>query len=206
MTSYISVDLETTGLSYANNEIIEIGAWKLKDGVVVEKFCVLVKPVVCISREIQRITGISNDMVCDALSIEEVLPDFFAFCEDLPFLGHNLQFDYSFLCYRGKKMGLDFTLAGTRCGIDTLKLSRQFLKGTISNKLEDIAKYFKIELDSKRGGFHRASYDAYITKLVYDRFYYVYPNLAGVKLPEILNKDDNTKYGKVVCDDTLSFD
>ena len=97
MVSFVSLDLETTGFSPYNNEIIQIGAWKIKDGVVVDKFDTYVKPIQYIPREVQALTKITPDMVADYPSVDEILPEFYAFCEDLPFLGHNLQFDYNFL-------------------------------------------------------------------------------------------------------------
>ena len=70
MNTFVVVDLETTGFSPDVNEIIEIGMWKIKDGVAVAKFSELVKPRGYISREIQRITGIAPEMVADARGIE----------------------------------------------------------------------------------------------------------------------------------------
>lgn len=206
MDSFVAFDLETTGFSPSNSEIIEIGAWKVKDGVVVDKFCQLVKPVCYVQRDIQELTGITNEMLASELNFEEVVSDFYDFCEDLPFLGHNVDFDYRFICQKSKPLGYDFSKNKTRCGIDTCKLAKAYLKSLENNKLQTVASYFKISLDAKQGGFHRAGYDAYITKLVYDRFRYLYPNLAGVLVPVVLDKLDNTDYGRVTCADTLSFD
>lgn len=206
MDNFIALDFETTGLSASSNEIIEIGAWKVKDGVVVSKFCQLVRPVCYVTRDIQELTGITNEMLASELTFEEVVADFYDFCEDLPFLGHNLDFDYRFICQKSKPLGYDFSLNSQRCGIDTCKLSKMYLKNIENNKLKTVAEYFKISLDAKQGGFHRAGYDAYITKLVYDRFRYLYPNLAGVLIPVVLDKLDTKEYGRVTCADTLSFD
>lgn len=204
MTDYIAFDLETTGFSPETCEIIEIGAWKIKGGAVVDKFCTLVRPIIYIPRTVQELTGITNEMVADAETLEPTLLEFFDFCEDLPFLGHNLPFDYRFLEYRGKFLGLDFTLKGGRQGIDTLKLSKK-LMDCKSHKLEDIAKILQISVTAKDNlTYHRAEYDAYITKLIYDRFLFNYPNMLSVTTPEFLSLND-TKYGKVVNNDTLSF-
>lgn len=205
MDSFIAFDLETTGLSPENNEIIEIGAWKVKDGVVISKFTSLVRPRGYIPRDVQTLTGITNEMLVGELTIEDVIPEFFEYCEDLPFLGHNLPFDYSFLCKKAKPLGYDFGLNGKRCGIDTLKLCTSYLKSCPSKKLEDVSKYFGIFVGGSDLTFHRASYDAYITKLIYDRFKCYYPTLSGVLVPMILDKTESS-YGKVVCDDVLSFE
>ena len=205
MNSFVTLDLETTGFSAKTSEIIEIGAWKVENGVVTSKFCTLVKPLGYIPRDVQALTGITNEMVASELSIEEVLPNFFDFCGNLPFLGHNLQFDYSFLCEKGKQMGLDFTLGGMRCGIDTCKLSAKYLTNTASNKLKDVADYFSINVQADSMSFHRAGFDAYMTKLIYDRFKYLFPNIPNVTNPDFLDKKDSKEYGRVVNDDTLSF-
>ena len=203
MKDYISVDLETTGFSPLNSDIIEIGAWKVKGGVVVDKFCTLVRPVMYIPRTVQELTGITMEDVKDCELVEPVLSEFHSWCEGLPFLGHNLVFDYDFLCYKGKYAGLDFTLNNQRTGIDTLSLSKKILS-LQSNKLEEVAKHFNICIDAEKSGYHRAGYDAYITKLIYDRFLLMHKGVDGVDIPHILRLNDN-KYGKVTNNDTLSF-
>jgi len=205
MDRFIVLDLETTGFSPETSEIIEIGAWKIDNGIVVEKFCRLIKPVGYVQRDIQELTGITNEMLSSECCLEEVLPEFYEFCGDFPFLGHNLDFDYRFLCVKGNYMGYDFSLKKTRMGIDTYKLAKKYLTSLHNHKLQTVSEFFKINIPSSNLGFHRAEYDAYITKLVYDRFRYLYSNLAGVLVPVLLDKQDKTEYGKVVCDDTLSF-
>ena len=204
MKNYVVVDLETTGYSPQTSDILEIGAWKIKDGVVVDKFCTLVRPVMYIPKSIQELTGITMNDVQDCEPIEPVLIEFFDWCEDLPFLGHNLKFDYEFLCYTGQFLGLDFTLRGTRSGIDTLALSRKLLS-LKSNKLKDVTEHFGIHVNQENSGFHRAGYDSYITKLVYDRFLYGYSSVFAVTTPELLSLKDD-RYGKAVNNETLSFD
>lgn len=203
MLSYVSLDLETTGFSPYNNEIIQISAWKIKDGVVTDKFDTYVKPLQYIPREVQTITKITPDMVSSYPTIDEVLPEFFNFCEDLPFLGHNLHFDYNFLLVKGKSIGLDFSLNNMRTGIDTLKLAKKFFPNFPKHSLEYLVEKFKIPVGS--ANFHNASYDAYMTKLVYDRFA-LNPNTSiGSRLPQPL-VINNTQYGKVENNGTLSFE
>lgn len=204
MNEYISVDLETTGLSPETSDIIEIGAWKIKDGVAVDKFVTLVRPILYIPRTVQEMTGITMEDVADCQTIEPTLIEFFDWCGQLPFLGHNLPFDYRFLCYKGKFIGLDFSFGATRQGIDTLALARSYLQ-LPSNKLENVANHFGITLQSDRAGYHRAGYDSYITKLVYDNFVYKFPNIMSIRTPAKLDIGD-TKYGKATNMDTLSFD
>lgn len=206
MNEYVSVDLETTGLSPETSDIIEIGAWKIKDGVVVDKFVTLVRPVIYIPRTVQEMTGITMDDVADCQTIEPTLLEFHDWCSNLPFLGHNLPFDYRFLCHKGKFIGLDFSLNGARCGIDTLALAKSYLQ-LPNNKLETVAKSFNIEVTGgrERSGYHRAGYDSYITKLVYDHFVYGFPNILDIRTPKQLTSNDG-KYGTPTNMDTLSFD
>lgn len=203
MTDYVVLDLETTGFSPYANEIIQIGAHKIKDGISVDKFVTYVKPIQYIPTEVQSLTHITPEMVSTYPSIDEVLPEFFNFCSDLPFLGHNLSFDYDFLVVKGKECGVDFSLGGTRQGIDTLSLARKFFPKMKSHKLEHLVEEFGINLGNRK--FHDAEFDAYATKLVYDRFVYNPYTVRSAEMPVLLTKNKG-QYGKVACDDTLSFE
>ena len=202
MQDFIALDLETTGLSTDSCEIIEIGAWKFKDGVAVDKFNTLVRPIVYIPRTIQSITGITMEMVEGCETFETIGVEFFDWCGDLPFLGYNLPFDYRFLCNKGKPLGVDFSLKRTRQGVDVLHLIKKY-QSFKSNKLRDVAENMNIDLSGSQN-WHRASYDAYITKVIYDRLLLGYPNIFEVTTPQLLDLD-NSQYGKVVNNDTLSF-
>lgn len=204
MVSFVSLDLETTGFSPYNNEIIQIGAWKIKDGIVADKFDTYVKPIQYIPREVQALTKITPDMVADYPSVDEILPEFYAFCEDLPFLGHNLQFDYNFLLVKGTAIGIDFSLKNQRSGVDTLKLAKKFFPNFPKHSLEYLVEKFNISVGD--ANFHNASYDAYMTKLVYDRFIYNPATMVGSRMPELLCGKSNSQYGKVESNGTLSFD
>ena len=80
LKSYIAFDLETTGLNPQENEIIEIGALKVREGKVVDRFMEFIHPLSPISSAISELTGITNDMVATARSCEQVIPDFLEFC------------------------------------------------------------------------------------------------------------------------------
>lgn len=203
MKDYVVFDLETTGFSPYTNEIIEIGAYKVKDGMVVDKFCTFVRPVQYIPLAVQNLTHITMDMVADCEPIETVIAEFYEFCERLPLLGHNLRFDYSFAVAKCKASGLDFTLNSSRCGIDTCELARKYLK-LRDNKLGTVSESMHINLEAKES-FHRASYDAYVTKLIYDRFILQYPLAPGISIPELLDKP-NTRYGKAEIEDVLPLE
>lgn len=84
LKSYIAFDVETTGLNPAENEIIEIGALKVREGKVAERFMELVRPLSPVSPSITALTGITNQMVSSARSRHDVISDFLAFCgEDI---------------------------------------------------------------------------------------------------------------------------
>lgn len=203
MTDYVVFDLETTGFSPVSNEIIQIGAFKVIGGVVTEKFVCFVKPVGYIPMQVQTLTGISMDDVSDANPIEMILPEFVKFCGDLPLLGHNIQFDYSFIIAKARGIGIDFTLSGTRQGIDTCELAKKYMR-CADNKLGTVAKSIGVEIDSEKT-YHNAGYDAYTTKLIYDWMLDSFPNILAVTTPSLLEKT-KTVYGKVEIDDALSFE
>lgn len=193
MNKYIVLDIETTGFSHETCDIIQICAWKVEDGVVVDKFDTYVRPHFYVPRTIQNLTGITNEMLVDYEPIEVVLPEFFEFCGDYSFVGHNLSFDYNFIKAKGKNLGLDFTLSNTRTGICTMKLAKKYLS-LESNKLVNVAEHLGVSMEGVRP--HNASSDVYMTKAIYDRFLYNYSNLADVKIPELLYMQDKT-YGRV---------
>lgn len=173
MKDFVVFDLETTGCNNADT-IIEIGAWKFKNGVSVGKFSELVNPRCSISTTITQITGITNEMLSSQLELHEILPLFYEFCEDLPLVGHNISFDYRFLKNRGSDLGLDFTLGGKRTGVCTQHETKRLCPDLDSYKLESLVSHFNIPRMS--GEFHRAYFDAYMTKLVLDRLNILYPN------------------------------
>ena len=123
LKSYIAFDVETTGLNPQINEIIEIGALKVRDGHVAERFMEFICPKERISDTITNLTGITNEMVADARSGSEVISDFLKFCEDDVLIGHNVGFDYSFMKTGASRCGLSFE----KSGIDTLKIAQTAL-------------------------------------------------------------------------------
>ena len=92
--TYVVFDIETTGFSALSDQIIEIGALKVKDGKVVDRFIEFVKPDVPITSGITGITGITNEMVANARDTREIICDLVDFCGDDVLIGHNIMFDY----------------------------------------------------------------------------------------------------------------
>lgn len=161
MREYVCLDLETTGLAPKKDRILEIGAVKVKDGVPVEEYTTLIDPRTEIPYRITQLTGITQEMVEGKPCQQEAVEGFLNFCEDLPLLGHNLQFDYSFMKYCAVNLGFPFE----KRGADTLKLARKFLPDLPSRSLQNLRLYYGIP----QGEAHRALQDAETTWKLYEK-------------------------------------
>lgn len=153
-TVFTVVDLESTGTDVVNDKITEIGAVKIVNGKIVEQFQTLVNPEVHISDRIVELTGIDDDLVKDAPTIDKVFPDFFKFLGDSVFVAHNTDFDYRFIKNVGKSVG--YVIKNEY--IDTLALSRKVLPTLSRHRLNDVCGYFGIVFHH-----HRALSDAFAT-------------------------------------------
>lgn len=160
-SSLIVVDIETTGISPTMNAITEIGALKIIDDKIVGTYSQLINPQAVVTAKITEITGLTNDILKDEPILSEVFGDFIKFSEDLPLLGHNIMFDFSFLKYHGNLLGYDFE----RKGLDTYKLANYYVPEIGSKSLTSLISYFGIE----REHAHRAFHDA---KATYELFRY----------------------------------
>ena len=153
--TYVVFDLETTGFSPLKNKIIEIGAVKVQNQEITDRFSTFVNPQVPIPYEIEQLTSINDDMVLDAPLIEEILPKFMEFCEGAVMVAHNADFDMSFIKYNCKQQGLPCE----KTIVDTVALSRALLPSLNRFKLDTVAKALGIVL----GHHHRAVDDAACT-------------------------------------------
>ena len=179
MTSYVCFDLETTGLSPEKDEIIEIGAVKVVEGKVVDRFMHFVKPNEAISPMVTQITGITNEMVANAGPTDRIIFDFLQFCEDYPVLGHNLMFDYLFMRRYAQKHYMDFE----KEGLDTLKIARKVLPELPSRSLESLCEHYEIV----NAAAHRAYHDALATAKIYQTLkHYFGENHSDLFVPETL--------------------
>ena len=160
--TFVVFDIETTGFSPVKNKIIEIGAVKVVNGEVADHFSVFVNPQVPIPYEITQLTGIQDDMVMEAETIEEVLPKFVNFCEGAVLVAHNANFDMSFINenIRRQKLKAKYTY------IDTLGLARVLLPGQAKHTLDAVCKTLKISLENH----HRAVDDAGATAEMFIHF------------------------------------
>ncbi len=159
---FVVFDIETTGFSPVNNRIIEIGAVKVSGGAIVDRFSVFVNPQVPIPFEIEKLTGIRDDMVAQAAVIEEVLPQFLAFCEGCVLVAHNANFDMSFIQENARRQGLPWEYTY----VDTVGIARVLLPNQAKHTLDAVAKTLNISLENH----HRAVDDAECTALIFERF------------------------------------
>lgn len=158
--TYVIFDTETTGLSAAEDELIEIAGVKMTKGTIVDTFSHLIRPKRSIPPKISEITQITNDMVTSAPSVEEVLPQFQAFCKGALLVAHNAEFDQGFLDVQCRKLGM---ARFDQPILDTLSLARCLYPGERNHKLKTLTQKFSITLINH----HRALADAEATGHVF---------------------------------------
>jgi len=159
--SYVVFDIETTGFSPVKNRIIEIGAVKVIDGEIVDRYSSFVNPGEPIPDKIIQLTSITNQMVKDAPYIDEALPDFLSFCEGSVLVAHNASFDMGFIKQnaRNQDINVDITY------VDTLSMARFLVPEIARFRLDNLCNFFKIPLENH----HRAIDDAEATARVFRR-------------------------------------
>ncbi|MCI8355707.1 MAG: PolC-type DNA polymerase III [Lachnospiraceae bacterium] len=159
---FVVFDIETTGFSPVNNRIIEIGAVKVSGGEITDRYSSFVNPKVPIPFEIEKLTGINDQMVLDAPPIEEILPEFLKFCEGTVLVAHNAGFDMSFIMENADRLGIrrEFTY------VDTVGIARILLPHQAKHTLDAVAKTLGISLENH----HRAVDDAEATAEIFVKF------------------------------------
>ena len=188
--TFVVFDIETTGFSNTNDKITEIGAVKIENFKVVDKFSELINPQKDISYKIQELTGITNDMVKDKPTIDEVLPKFIEFIGDSVLVAHNAEFDMSFISEKCRQQNIEFK----NRSIDTLTLARVLLPELKRHRLNVVAKALGVPLLNH----HRAVDDAQATALIFIKFLEMLDNKGAKTLQqvnEVLGKVDYTKLG-----------
>ena len=160
--TFIVFDIETTGFSAVEDRIIEIGAVKITDGAIVDRFSTFVNPEVPIPFEIQQLTRITDDMVLEAPKIEEALPAFLDFVGESALVAHNAGFDVGFIEQNCARLGRSRTFTA----VDTVGLARVLLPTLSKYKLNIVAKALNISLENH----HRAVDDAAATAEIYVKF------------------------------------
>lgn len=161
-STFVVFDIETTGFSPIQNRIIEIGAVKVENGEITDRFSSFVNPDTPIPLEIEKLTGIQDEMVMDSPMIDQVLPRFLDFCGDAVLVAHNANFDMSFIMENANRLGLskEFTY------VDTVGIARMLLPHQAKHTLDAVAKTLGISLENH----HRAVDDAEATADIFVKF------------------------------------
>ena len=183
-TTYCVFDLETTGISFRTEKITEIGIMKVKNGEVIDSFETFVNPEKPIPMRVQEITHITDDMVKDAPTIEEVLPKVLEFFGDSVLVAHNADFDTSFIKYNCEKMGLKFD----NTYLDTLRLAKDLFPEYKKYKLGIIAENLGIKVEVA----HRALDDVDTTVKVFNVMLKMLKD-KGIKTLEEIDKAEDGK-------------
>ena len=157
--SFCVFDIETTGLNKKYEKITEIAVCKVKDGKIIDEFTTFVNPEKHIPDEVQKLTHITDDMVKDSPTIEEVLPQFIEFTKDSILVAHNSSFDVGFMAHFAAEQKLEFS----PYVIDTLTIARENYTSVENHKLGTLAEFLGVELE----GAHRAINDTRATAKVF---------------------------------------
>lgn len=152
---WVVFDLETTGLNHRHDRIIEIGAVKIENGRITDRYSQLIDPRMPLSSEVIALTGITNADLNGKPEVESVLPEFLDFCDDALLVAHNAEFDISFVRREARRLGLPFEFDS----MDTLGLSQLLFPEQRSHRLDRMAKTLGIRLENH----HRAVDDAEAT-------------------------------------------
>ena len=194
-SEYVVFDTETTGFNAANGDsMIEIGAVKLKNGKIVDRFDELINPGRHIPDRITEITSINDDMVRDALNEEEATKKFLEWAGNDPMVAHNAKFDISFVEMAMKKYNLG---KFTNTVIDTLELSRALDQGFARHSLSALVKRYNVPFDEE--SHHRGDYDAEGTALVFHKMVkkLISQNYEKISdIDKLIKKDEIHKFGR----------
>ena len=163
LKEYVVLDIETTGLSRYRHKITEIAAVKFRKGKKIEEFQSLVNPEMHIPSFITRLTGIDDEMVKDANTIDKVMPGFLDFLGDSVMVAHCATFDYGFLNHNAEKC-MSVSIRNEK--LCTRKLANRLLQDLPSKKLSHVCNHFDIINEQA----HRAMGDVKATAQVFSKF------------------------------------
>ncbi len=152
--TFVVFDIETTGLDTSNDKITEIGAVKIVDGKIVDGFTTLINPLRPISKEIEELTGINDEMVADKPVFADVIGDFYRYIDGTTLIAHNANFDVTFIKKAAEKEG--YYVENNY--LDTMEIARTNVLGLKNYKLNTICEHFGIQFLH-----HRAMSDAHAT-------------------------------------------
>ena len=179
-TEYCVLDIETTGISFRTEKITELGAVKIKNGEIIDKFECFVNPEKPIPEKVVEITHITDEMVAKADTIDIVMPKFLEFMGDCVLVAHNASFDIGFIKYNAEQLG--YKLENTY--IDTLDLAKHIFPDYKKYKLGLIAENLGIKVDVA----HRALDDVITLVKVFNVMMEKMKEKSITKIGEIDNK------------------
>ena len=183
MPTIVSIDIETTGLDFKKDVIIEIGAVRFNNRRVEDEWSTLINPGRPIPPFITQLTGITNQMVLQAPAIEDVLTELADFVGDAPILGHNVRFDLSFL---KQQRIFEYNEA-----IDTYEVASVILPTSERYNLGALAQSLGVPFPAT----HRALDDAHATRGVYLRLLEEAMQLPLHVLAEIVRQGEQMEWG-----------
>jgi DNA polymerase-3 subunit alpha (Gram-positive type) len=160
-TDFVVFDLETTGAKAPPCRVTEIGAFRVREGKVVEKFHTLLNPEMPIPAFITSLTGIHDHMVKDAPLFADIVDEFLEYLGDSVLVAHNAPFDMRFINHEISRVYGEYRLANP-C-LCTVQLSRRLLPQIENHKLKTVAEHYSISLVNH----HRASDDAKATAEIF---------------------------------------
>jgi DNA polymerase III epsilon subunit family exonuclease len=158
---FVVVDVEATGAKTPPNRLIELGAYRIRGGRIVDKFMSLVNPEIPIPRFVASLTGISNDMVRNAPVFAIVAPQWLDFVDDSVLVAHNAPFDTSFLNHEISRVYPGHRMVNPH--LCTVRLARRAFPDLSNHRLDTIASHFSIPIVSR----HRAGSDALATAEIF---------------------------------------
>ena len=179
---YVVFDIETTGFSSVKDKIIEIGAVKVKDGKIIDRYSTFVNPEIPIPFEITKLTSITDMMVMEYPTIEEILPQFLEFVDGAVLVAHNAGFDVGFIKENCARLEIHQKIIS----VDTVALARVLLPTLSRYKLNIVAKALGISLENH----HRAVDDAAATAEIFVKF------IEMLKERGITTLEEVNKFGK----------
>ena len=194
-TEFVVYDTETTGFNAASgDQMIEIGAVKIKDGVITDRFDEFINPGRKLPDKIVELTQITDEMLANAENEETVTKKFLDWIGNAPMVAHNAKFDISFIEMAMKKYNLgEFK----NTVIDTLELSRTLDQGYARHSLSALVKRYNVPFDED--AHHRADYDAEGTALVFHKMMnkLIQQNYEKISdLDKLISKDEVHKFGR----------
>ncbi len=156
LIDFVALDIETTGFDFVENEIIEIGAFRFKNGKPVDEFSIFIKPLKEVPEFIKQLTHITDEQLAGGVSLPDALEEMKKYLKKDIVVCHNAGFDIGFINRKLISCGMEELDNEI---MDTLDISRAYLPVTLNHKLGTVAEFFNIDLSNA----HRAYFDAKAT-------------------------------------------